>query len=62
MYLTYIWTECPLRKKVARLEVENTNLVAMIATISSLPAEERYPSLFGPTPTQNQQFSIKLLA
>ena len=51
-----------LMKKVAVLEVDNANMAAIIATLSSPHDEERYPSLFGPTPTQNQQFSIKLLA
>jgi len=53
-----------LMKKVAVLEVDNANMAAMIATLSSPHDEERYPSPFDPppTPTQNERLRIKLPA
>src|SRR6202789_4681600 len=53
-----------LMKKVAGLEVDNNDMAAMIATLSSPPEEETYPSRFypPPSPIQNERLSIKLPA
>ena len=53
-----------LMKKVAGLEVDNNDMAAMIATITSPPEDETYPSPFDPPPSpiQNERLSIKLPA